>query len=85
MNDEEFGEFLSQSLDELEEKQEEIERNYGVGHHERFVANYEEDNLLFFENERPVVEAKILQNLEGQVLPFVTAKAKTMSGATVVQ
>lgn len=60
MADEEFDNYLQSSLDEMEEKQEILEREYGLGHHEKFVVDYESGLLTFFKNEKPVVEVSII-------------------------
>ena len=60
MTDEEFNNYLNDAIEELETKQNDLISEHGLGNHERFVVNYEDDSLLFFEKEKPVVEAKIL-------------------------
>lgn len=60
MNDEEFDKYLSESITELEEKRVLLETDYGIGHHERYILEYENNSLLFFDKEYPVVEATII-------------------------
>lgn len=60
MTDEEFDNYLNNAIEELETKQNHLILEYGLGNHERFVVDYEDDSLLFFEKEKPIVDAKIL-------------------------
>ena len=60
MTDAEFNEFLEQALDEIEAKQTQLEAEYNLGHHERFVVDYERNSLVFFNKEAPVAEATVL-------------------------
>lgn len=60
MTDEEFGKFLNESVEDLDTKQTLLQSKFGVGHHERFVVDYEVSRLTFFANEAPMAEAAIL-------------------------
>ncbi len=60
MNEQEFDKYLSDSITELEEKRTLLEADYGIGHHERYILEYENSSLLFFDKEYPVVEATII-------------------------
>jgi hypothetical protein len=60
MTDAEFDEYLRQAVGELEAKQSALEIEYDLGHHERFVVDYEANSLIFFAGEAPKVEARIL-------------------------
>ncbi len=60
MNEQELDHYLSEANTELEEKRILLETNYGIGHHERYILEYENSSLLFFDKEYPVVEATIL-------------------------
>jgi len=60
MTDEEFEIYLQSSLDEMAEKQSILDSEYGMGHHERFVVDYETGTLTFFEHEKPKSEASII-------------------------
>jgi len=60
MNKEEFGTYLTESITELEEKRVLLETNFDIGHHERYILEYEKSSLLFFDKEYPVVEATII-------------------------
>lgn len=60
MTDEDFNSYLESALDELETKQNLLAAKYGLGHHERFVVEYEQLTLSFFDRERPSAIARIL-------------------------
>ncbi len=60
MTDAEFDEYLRGAVGELKAKQAALEIEYHLGHHERFVVDYEAGSLIFFAGEAPQVEAKIL-------------------------
>lgn len=60
MTNDEFDRYLEDALDELEVKQQSLATAYGLGEHERFVVDYEDLTLAFFEGERPCAIARIL-------------------------
>jgi len=60
MTDEDFDVYLASALDELETKQTLLVAKYGLGHHERFVVEYEQLTLSFCDRERPSAIARIL-------------------------
>ncbi|MES9948590.1 MAG: DUF6882 domain-containing protein [Candidatus Thiodiazotropha sp.] len=60
MTDEEFEKYLQDSMDEMEEKQESLEKSYGIGHLERFEVDYELSELSFFDGGVKKVTAKII-------------------------
>ena len=60
MTDEEFDKYLEEALSEVEQKQDYLEKEYGLGHHNKFVVDYETGLLTFFNNEKPMVEASII-------------------------
>lgn len=60
MTDDEFDKFLEEACDELGHKYKKLVDDFGLGNHERFVVEFEKQSLLFFENEKPVVEAVII-------------------------
>ena len=59
MTDEEFEQYLQASLEEMEEKQEKLEMEFGLGHFDRFTVDYETCCLSFYEGEEMVLEASI--------------------------
>ncbi|MBK6512481.1 MAG: hypothetical protein IPG64_27150 [Haliea sp.] len=60
MTDEEFDIFVEEAMAELDQKRQMLTESYGLGTHSNFVVEYENNLLTFFENERPIVVAKIL-------------------------
>lgn len=60
MTEDEFERYLNESVTELEEKRVLLETHYGIGHHDRYILEYNNSSLLFFDKENPVVEATIL-------------------------
>lgn len=60
MNDEEFDSFLDEACNELDTKYQYLVDEFGLGSHDSFVVEYEEQSLLFFCKEKPVIKAKIL-------------------------
>jgi len=60
MTDEDFDAYLEIAQDELDAKQRVLADAYGIGHHERFVVDYERLTLSFFDGERPCAIAGIL-------------------------
>ncbi len=60
MTDEEFEKYLQESMDEMEEKQESLEKDYSIGHLERFEVDYEVSELSFFNGGKRNVTAKII-------------------------
>ncbi len=60
MNSDEFKKYLDESVLELEQKRLLLEQQYGVGHHDRYVLEYDNSSLMFFDKEQPTVEATIL-------------------------
>jgi len=60
MNDDEFDKYLSESVTELEQKRILLEANFGIGHHERYILEYESSSLLFYNKETPVVAATVI-------------------------
>lgn len=60
MNDEEFDKYLEDACDELDQKHQALVNEFGFGGHDNFVVEYEKQSLMFFDKERPVVEASIL-------------------------
>ena len=60
MTDEEFENYLAMAVEELEEKQDQLEKVHNIGHHEHFVVEYDKGILTFFEHEKPIIEAKII-------------------------
>lgn len=60
MTDEEFEKYLQESMDEMEEKQENLKKRYRIGHLERFEVDYEVSELSFFDRGKKKVTAKII-------------------------
>lgn len=60
MTDDEFDKYLEESCDELDVKYKHLVDEYGFGSHDNFVVEYENQSLMFFRKEAPVVEANIL-------------------------
>ncbi|MEW8415839.1 MAG: DUF6882 domain-containing protein [Candidatus Thiodiazotropha endolucinida] len=60
MNGEEFDKYLEDACDELDQKYQVLVDEFGFGSHDNFVVEYENQSLIFFDKEKPVVEASIL-------------------------
>ncbi len=60
MTDEEFDQYLDDACTEHDEKYAQLINEFGIGSHDNFVVEYENQSLLFFEKERPVVKCKIV-------------------------
>jgi len=60
MTDEEFDHYLDVAIDELDRKHEALIAQYDIGNHSDFVVDYDKELLTFFENKKPIIEAKII-------------------------
>ncbi len=60
MTDEEFDNYLEKACDEHDEKYQFLIDEFGIGSHDSFVVEYENELLQFFKKEKCVVEARIL-------------------------
>ena len=60
MPDFDFDEYLSAAQDELQEKQERLNAEFGLGTWSRFVVDFEAGNLQFFEHEALRAHAEIV-------------------------
>lgn len=60
MPDFDFDEYLSAAQDELEQKQERLTADFGLGTWPRFVVDYEAGTLQFFEHEALRAHAEIV-------------------------
>jgi hypothetical protein len=61
MTDEEFDNFVAEANEELEQKQDQLSKDHGLGSFARWHFNQETGLLQFFgENDRPAVEADVI-------------------------
>lgn len=60
MSDAQFDAFLAAALDELDEKQQRLEHEHGLGRWSRFVVDYPAASLQFFERESLRADAVIV-------------------------
>lgn len=60
MNDEEFQEYIDTCFDELERKQQRLIDAFGFGAFDKFLHDFDKEELYFLKNDEVLVKAKII-------------------------